>query len=345
MTFRDMGAVIRAGGLKGYDSLMRALGVDPMPILQRCGVAPSALDHADGHISLDAVLQLMEESSAQARCPDFGLRLASMQDPEILGLLSIVIQNAPTAAQAVADASRYLFLHSPAFEVGLDETSELFNGASVLRFGIRLPAYRQQRQTIDACMGLMHRIVLLFGGGEQRLLGVSLPHAPLAPESAYRRFFGLPVYFSQPFAGLHAEKGGLQARFKTVDPVVRQLALDYIARQFPLRSLQLADRVRNTLQGTLGANRGTKAEVAALLGMHPRTLQRHLDEQGTSFENIRSAVYSGALLRLLHETDLPVKQLAGMLGFSEQSALTRACVRWFGDSPSGIRLKRAGHAL
>ncbi|PQA39126.1 hypothetical protein C5O18_06875 [Amnimonas aquatica] len=144
---------------------------------------------------------------------------------------------------------------------------------------------------------------------------------------------------------MHAEKGGLQARFKTVDPVVRQLALDYIARQFPLRSLQLADRVRNTLQGTLGANRGTKAEVAALLGMHPRTLQRHLDEQGTSFENIRSAVYSGALLRLLHETDLPVKQLAGMLGFSEQSALTRACVRWFGDSPSGIRLKRAGHAL
>lgn len=336
-----MGDVVRAGGLQGYETLVRALGADPLPLLQRCGIEPSALAHADGFISLDATLRLMEESAEHTQCPDFGLRLAGMQDSGILGLLSVVIQNAPTVAQAIADTSRYLFLHSPAFEVVLDDVSDLYRDSSVLRFAIRLPVYRQQRQTLDACVGLMYRLSLLLEDGGLKLRGVSLPHAPIAPVSAYRKFFGAPVHFSQPFAGLHADKRSLLAEFRAVNPVLRQLAIEYISRQFPARNLQLSDRVRHTLQRTLGANRGTKGEIAALLAMHPRTLQRHLDAEGASFETLREEVYRSAALRLLHETDIPLKQLAGALGFSEQSALTRACARWFGDSPSSLRRQGA----
>lgn len=320
---------------------MRSLGADPVPMLQRHGIPPSALANADTLISLDATLQLMEDSAAETQCPDFGLRLAGFQDADVLGLLSIVIQNAPTAAQAVADASRYLFLHSPAYEVVLDDSSALFQDCNVLRFGIRLPEYRQQRQTLDACLGMMVQLARLLGGSDLRLRGVSLPHTPLAPESTYRRHFGVPVYFSQPFAGLHAEKGSLQAPFTAGNPLLRQLALEYISQQFPPRTILLADRVRHTLQRTLGANRGTKGEIAGLLGLHPRTLQRHLEAEGMSFEAIREQVYRNAALHLLLETDIPLKQLAGALGFSEQSALTRACARWFGESPSKLRDKRA----
>jgi AraC-like DNA-binding protein len=34
---------------------------------------------------------------------------------------------------------------------------------------------------------------------------------------------------------------------------------------------------------------------------------------------------------------MPLGQLAGVLGFSEQSVLSRACRRWFGASPSAVR--------
>ncbi|MGN6724025.1 MAG: helix-turn-helix domain-containing protein, partial [Marmoricola sp.] len=41
--------------------------------------------------------------------------------------------------------------------------------------------------------------------------------------------------------------------------------------------------------------------------------------------------------RYLRDTDMPLGQLAGVLGFSEQSVLSRACRRWFGASPTQVR--------
>ena len=37
------------------------------------------------------------------------------------------------------------------------------------------------------------------------------------------------------------------------------------------------------------------------------------------------------------EMRIPLAQLAGLLGFSEQSAMTRSCRRWFGVPPSALR--------
>jgi len=36
-----------------------------------------------------------------------------------------------------------------------------------------------------------------------------------------------------------------------------------------------------------------------------------------------------------------VAQLAQLLGYSEQAALTRSCRRWFGQTPTALRRQRA----
>ena len=41
--------------------------------------------------------------------------------------------------------------------------------------------------------------------------------------------------------------------------------------------------------------------------------------------------------RYLTTTNAPMGQVAGLLGLSEQSALSRACRRWFGASPREVR--------
>jgi AraC-like DNA-binding protein len=101
--------------------------------------------------------------------------------------------------------------------------------------------------------------------------------------------------------------------------------------------------VRQALIRTMGAGSSKKNDIAALFRMHPRTLQRRLEDEGATFETIREDVYKNAALRFLRETDIPLKQLAGALGFSEQSALTRSCARWFGTSPSRIRRRVDWH--
>lgn len=337
-----MSSLIRAGALQGFETLLRELGAEPKTLLRLHGIDPATLSDPEKLISLEAMAQVLEASAALTDCPDIGLRLAARQDVGMLGLLAIVIQNAPTSAQAVADASRYLFLHSDAYEVAVDTDSPMFKDCISLRFEIRLPEFVRQRQLIDGCLGLTYQLCRLFGREGFRLRGVSLPHTPMAAESVYRRYFGVPVTFAQPYAALHAHRDVLQAPLVDVNPLLRKMALEYIEHHFPSRRQLHSDRVRLTLTRTLGASRGTKSEISALLGLHPRTLQRRLDDEGTTFEVIREGVYKAAILRLLWETNLSFKQVSGALGFSEQSALTRSCKRWFGASPSQIRLGELG---
>lgn len=316
---------------------MRQLGCDPVPLIRRYGIDPSALDQSDAIIPLRATLLLLEESAAVAGCPDLGLRLASSYKTDMLGVIALVIQNAPTIGQAITDASRYLGLHSPSFRLILEDKSSLFEDCATVRFEIRMDEFLPQRQTLDACLGHAVQSARLFNSDMFSLRAVSLPHAPVASEHTYRKFFGAPIFFEQPYAGLHVQRELLSLEQKSVNPVIRQLAVEHIANLIPVHGTLLSERVREILTKTLGAGRGTKGEIAGFLGMHPRTLQRHLDQEGMTFDTIREDVYRSAALRYLYETSVPLKQLAGALGFSEQSAFTRACKRWFGASPKELR--------
>ena len=80
--------------------------------------------------------------------------------------------------------------------------------------------------------------------------------------------------------------------------------------------------------------------VADHLAHHRRTRQRQLAAQGTTFGALVDQVRREEAERYLRDTDMPLAQLAGILGLSEHSALTRACRRWFGVPPSQLRRAR-----
>ena len=71
--------------------------------------------------------------------------------------------------------------------------------------------------------------------------------------------------------------------------------------------------------------------------MHPRTLQRRLREQDTTFEDIKDETRRDLALRYLAHPEVPLAQVTTVLDYSEQSALTRSCQRWFHTTPSALR--------
>lgn len=333
---RDMTeSVVRAGALQGFEATVREAGGAPGPLLRRHGLG--ALDDPEALVPLSAAARLLEDAARTLEVPDFGLRLSAHQDASALGALAVVIRNAPTVERAITDGSRYLLVHSPAYALVLDARSALVPDCAAVRFELRVDPDVPQRQFLDGCLGVTHRLAVAITGGRFRPRAVSLPHTPLAPESVYRRFFGAPVRFEQPHAALHADHEVLRADLADADPVLQEMAMDYIARHVRPRAATTADLVRETLSRTLGAVRGTKGEIAALLYLHPRTLQRRLDAEATSFQALRDEVYGAAALRYLRETSVPLTQVAGALGYSEHAAFTRACRRWFGETPSALR--------
>lgn len=101
--------------------------------------------------------------------------------------------------------------------------------------------------------------------------------------------------------------------------------------------LRVRDHLRDALPDLPDLN-----ETAAALQMSPRTLNRRLEDEGSSFRAIKDALRRDIALARLTKTSLPVSAIAAELGFSDPSAFFRAFVGWTGASPSAYRRRLRG---
>jgi AraC-like DNA-binding protein len=78
-------------------------------------------------------------------------------------------------------------------------------------------------------------------------------------------------------------------------------------------------------------------EVAQALGSSERTLRRRLSEDGTSWRALLDDARRTRARELMAERHASVIEAALALGFSDGTAFTHACRRWFGRPPSALR--------
>jgi len=81
----------------------------------------------------------------------------------------------------------------------------------------------------------------------------------------------------------------------------------------------------------------TEERIAEALQTSCRSLRRHLAQEGTSLRQLLDEVrLDRAAVELAHGED-SLSDLAAALGFSDQTAFTRAFARWTGRSPGAVR--------
>ncbi|HQR66918.1 MAG TPA: helix-turn-helix transcriptional regulator, partial [Thermoanaerobaculia bacterium] len=109
----------------------------------------------------------------------------------------------------------------------------------------------------------------------------------------------------------------------------------------PANDLEIAVRAR--LRTLLPDGAPGAARVARLIGFSERTLQRRLRASGTTFLRILDGFRESESERLL-AAGVPLAETALRLGFSDQSAWTRAFRRWKGMAPRQWLTSRSGAA-
>ena len=79
------------------------------------------------------------------------------------------------------------------------------------------------------------------------------------------------------------------------------------------------------------------SDVAATLNSSVRTLQRRLEQNGTTFRQLRDQARFELATDMLAETNISVAEISRRLGYEEAASFTVAFKRWSGRAPSRYR--------
>lgn len=335
-----MTALVRVSGLRGYNGLVQALSGDPQQLSRDCGIDPQVINCEEALIPYRQVIHLMEHTATELNVPDFGLRLAAVQDVGILGPLAVAIQNATTVERAMRCGASYIFVQSSALLLEIDEQGDR------TRLGIRINLnnmpHQGMRQAEDLAIGLVHQILAMVAGDDYHLLKVELPHDPLCPPAVYEKYFGAPVQFGCPVNAVCLDSETLKIQLPERSAQLYQTAINYLDVQLPTPDGRVATRVETAIRRTLGTGSCNRKDIAQAMAMHPRTLHRRLEREGVTFDQIRDRVCRELTEHYLCKTSAPLAQIAVIIGYAEQAVLSRNCRRWFGQSPREFRAAHSG---
>lgn len=331
--------VIRASGLLNYRELVRELGADPDPLLRAAGVRPRDAGDHDTFISYRSLVIAVELGAEATGAVDFGRQLATRQGIEILGPVGVAARTSSTMGEALEIFTTYLSAYSPSIEVSaepLPDPERTFFEFRVVASGI--PTHHQ---TTELSLGIALDVFRFLRGDSYAPVSVHLDHAPLTDEESYREYFACPPLFHERRSGLTLRTSDL-ARPLIGDSQANQVILRYLDGLVATDEGGTVAPTRRLVRQLLPTGTVTLAMVARQLALHPKTFQRRLADEGTTFGSLLEDTRRELVEHYLRDTDLGLTQVARELGYAEQSVLTRSVTRWFGTGPAKLREQLRG---
>lgn len=332
--------MVRSAVLNGYVDLALSLGLDPRPVMRTVGIDPAATADTDGWLPAAAINQLLELSSAETGCEDFGLRLAGIRSISALGPVGLVAREEPDVRSALDILLRHSNLHNEAVHTRLTEV----NGLATVRV-LAVPGATLGRQGTELSVGAICRILRELQHDNWSPLAVYFTHPTPNSADLHHRMLGDHVEFGHKFNGVVFYARDLDTPNPLADPLLRPYTRKYLQSLAPLGDTT-ADQVRHLIESLLPTQRCSAAQVARGLGMDRSTLHRHLARDGDTFSAILDTVRIDLAQRYLAHRNRTLTEIADELGFSELSAFSRwfrqrfgcAATQWptHDDNPAGM---------
>lgn len=327
-----------------------SIAIDMLQYLERLGhdaadvCRVARLDHAilsrpDDRVPGSHMERLWQVAIARTGDPLVGVHMSEAFHPAALDILGYVVLTCRTVGDVLEALVRYAALLNDGLRVELSHdgprTIVMLHIVSSHRENA---LERTSSQAIDS---------MWIGLAKQLRIIARQPVVPLEvwfrhdtdDDSEYHRLLGAPVKFgmrddrfilarsdvSQPLPSANP------ALFAVFEQHAEQLLNDLGDRQ------TVVGRVSQIIAERLRGRVPPIGEVASEMAMSARNLQRALQAEARTFQQVLDDVRSALARRYLADASNSVSQVAFLLGFSEAAAFHRAFKRWTGTTPAAAR--------
>lgn len=307
-------------------------------------VLPAHVLHGDsqwfGRVHAEDYCQWLVRAAERLQDPLLGLHLGQALQPAHLGALGYVLTACDNLGAAMMRIQRY---HRLVHDINPIE-HVFIDGQLELRWGVS----RGKPGALFDEAGVAS--IVQFGrslcGQALALTAVDFVNPAPTDAAPYTRYFGCPVRFDQPATRLVMPVGSLAIPLRQPDPTLRRLMeelVDSAMAQLP-EAGDLADVTQRVIGHLAPHGIPELDQVARELRLSPRALYRRLAAQGLMFRDLREAALRRVAELHLNDPRLTLAEVGMLVGYSEQSAFSRAFKRWAGVTPLRWRQQREGNS-
>lgn len=311
---------------------LEARGIDAQRLLG--GPPPEARGPAPGRYPVERWQKDLETAARHLGDDDLGLHLGRTVTPRHFGVMGYVLHACGTLGAALSRLHRYQRL---VYDVSALRI-EALGDAVTLEWGTEngCPGRLVDETAITALVQFARDIT---GAADTRVLAVDFVNEPPRSAAPYRRYFGGDVRWQQDATRVRLPLSMLGRPLRQPDAallgLLEQQAETLLAELPDAGDLEQA--VRRAVAATLREGDVGLERIASSLHTSPRTLHRRLEALGLGFRELRDDTRRRIAEQHLADPGLGIAEVALLLGYSEQSAFTRAFGRWTGLSPRAFR--------
>ncbi|HVU04321.1 MAG TPA: AraC family transcriptional regulator [Polyangiaceae bacterium] len=312
-------------------------GVRRADLLDATGLGEAALGDPDGRIPLACLYDLVEAIGQATGDPAIGLEMPLGLEVDALDVLGFLFITSATFGDALGRMLRYQRIWNEGERIDLRVDGERVR-MTYDPFGPFRPAHVLMAQAAICDFAVNTPRFVPGVAFESCHFRHTRPNDP----SRYESVLKLPVEFS----AAHDEVRFARSMLDVPIPDANAMLCAFFERhaseklsELPGAAERLVDRLRRLIRRQLPDGGVKAADLAPKLHMSPRTLQRRLQDEGTSLQAELDRVRRQQALYFL-ENGTAIAELSWLLGYAEPSAFHHAFKRWTGTSPEAWRAAR-----
>lgn len=299
------------------------------PLLATAGLAVADIQDTSRRLEVKAQIKVLELAAEAIGDDLLGFHLARDFDLGEIGLPYCIMASSENLADALRNAERYSAIANEGVHLKVRSDRDV-----VVEVQYANVDRSSDRHQIEFWLVTLVRICRKITSTRLAPIRIRVRHAHDSAASEFKSFFGCNVDFESDTDEIVLSKSVYPLPTTGGDRHLHDLLVGYaneaLARRSSPRVGGVRSKVEDVLIKQLPHGRANALEVARRLGMSRRSLTRALSGEGTSFSEVLERLREALATRYLRERELPVSQIAWLLGYREVSSFTHAYRRWTG---------------
>lgn len=312
---------------------LESTGIDPKPLYKKAGINPDLMSNPSARINISCVDELWKQADEIITDPCFAVKMAEFWHPSQIGALGYAWLASSTLRRGFNRAVRYIHVVSEDLNLNIADTPAGLKVTVDLEDSIfTLPQHHDLVLTV-----MMH--MCRFNFGEELLpTEVKLAHPEPECSSDLYDYFRTDIEFDAEQSCLTIARSDADERLASANKQIALVHDEMLMRYLvQIKKGDIVQQVQSIILDNLPDGQVTDKLVANELNLSERSLQRRLKEHQTTFRYLLDSVREMVAKQYIENPVNRMSDIAFLLGFSEQSAFSRAFKKWTGKSPVEYR--------